>query len=126
MKVCLKRKFTDNIKATPRQAADDIIVEALYYKDMTWDDVHTVVDSVIEEKVKYCKHKMQNKANPFGHSFEAVGELWSRLIEKDPYLLYKTNNRNMEEEPAILVSTAISTEHLNVVLGLLHLVHTYI
>ncbi len=67
----------DNIKATPRQAADDIIVEALYYKDMTWDDVHTVVDSVTEEKVKYCKHKTQNKANPFGHSFEAVGELWS-------------------------------------------------
>ncbi len=97
----LKRKFTDNIKATPRQAADDIIVEALYDKDMTWDDVHKVVDSVIEEgKVKYCKQKTQNEANPFGHSFEAVGELRSRLIEKDPFLLYKINNRNMNGEPS--------------------------
>lgn len=68
---------------------------------MTWNSVHEVVDSVLEEgKVKYCKQKTQNEANPFDYSFEAVGELRSRLIQHDPYLLYKINNRNMNGEPS--------------------------
>ena len=97
----LRRKFSENAKATPKQAADEIIVEALHDEDMTWDDVEKVVDSVIEEgKVRYCKQKIQKETNPFGHSFEAVAELRRRLIDKDPFLVYKINNRNMNGEPS--------------------------
>ena len=54
----LKKKFETNPKTTPRQAADDIIVNVLVNEDMLWEDVHNVVDSVIEEeRMKYCKKK---------------------------------------------------------------------
>ena len=69
---------------------------------MTWDSVHEVADSILEEG-QYCKQKTQNglaHANPFGHNFEAVGELRSRLMQHDPYLLDKINNRNMNGEPS--------------------------
>ena len=97
----LKRKFKTNSKTTPKQAADDIIVEALANEDMSWEDVQDVVDSVIDdEKVKYCKKKTERESHPHGHSFEAVGQLRSRLIKKDPFLIYKINSRNLNGDPS--------------------------
>ncbi len=97
----LKRKFKTNSKTTPKQAADDIIVEALANEDMSWEDVQDVADSVIDdEKVKYCKKKTERESHPHGHSFEAVGQLRSRLIKKDPFLIYKINSCNLNGDPS--------------------------
>ncbi len=81
-KESLKRKFKTNSKTTPKQAAGDITVEALENEYMSWEDVQDVVDSVTDnEKVKYCKKKTERESHPHGHSFEAVGQLRSRLIK---------------------------------------------
>ena len=54
------------------------------------EDVRNTVDSVIkEERVRYCKKKTEKESHPCGHSFEAVGELRSRLLDKDPALFIK-------------------------------------
>ena len=56
----LKQKFETNSKTTPKQAADDIIIDALLNKDKSWEDIRDVVDLVIEdEKVKNFKKKKQ-------------------------------------------------------------------
>ena len=57
-------------------------MEALENEYMSWEDVQDVVDSVTDnEKVKYCKKKTERESHPHGHSFEAVGQLRSRLIK---------------------------------------------
>ena len=103
----LKKKFEANSKTTPRQAADDIIIETLVNENISWEDVRNTVDSVIEEKrVRYCKKKTEKESHPCGHSFEAVGELRSRLLDKDPFLIYKVNNRNLNGEPSYVFKTS--------------------
>lgn len=97
----LKQKFQTNSKTTPKQAADDIIMDALLNEDKSWEDIQDVVDSVIEdEKVKNFKKKTEAGTHPHGHSFEAVGHLRSRLIAKDPFLIFKINSRNLNGEPS--------------------------
>ena len=88
-KESLKQKFDSNSKTTPKQAADDIIMDALLNENKSWEDVQDVVDSVIEEeKVKNLKKKTEAESHPHGHSFEAVGHLMSRLMAKDPFLIF--------------------------------------
>ena len=88
----LKQKFGTNSKTTPKQAADDIIMEALSNETISWEGVQDIVDSVIEEeKVKNFK-KTGKESYPLGHSFEAVGQLRTRLMPKDPFLIYKINS----------------------------------
>ena len=87
----LKQKFGTNSKTTPKQAADDIIMEALSNETISWESVQDIVDSVIEEKVKNFK-KTGKEPYPLGHSFEAVGQLRTCLMPKDPFLIYKINS----------------------------------
>ena len=97
----LKQKFGTNSKTTPKQAADDIIMEALSNGTMSWENVQDIVDSVIEEeKVKNFKKKTGKESYPLGHSFEAVGQLRTCLMPKDPFLIYKINSRNLNGEPS--------------------------
>ena len=46
----LKKKFEANSKTTPRQAAEDIIIETLVNENISWEDVRNTVDSVIKEE----------------------------------------------------------------------------
>ena len=58
----LKKKFEANSKTTPRQAADDIIIETLVNENISWEDVRNTVDSVIEEeRVRYCKKETEKE-----------------------------------------------------------------
>ena len=96
----LKKKFEANSKTTPRQAAD--IIETLANENISWEDVCNTVDSVIEEEqMRYCKKKIEKGSHPCGHSFEAVGELNSRLLDKHPFLIYKVNNRNLNRRTVL-------------------------
>jgi hypothetical protein len=56
--------------------------------------------------VRYCKKKTENESHPCGHSFEAVGQLRRRLFDKDPFLIYKVNNRNLNGEPSYVFKTS--------------------
>ena len=68
---------------------------------MSWENIQDIVDSVIEEeKVKNLKKKTGKESYPLGHSFEAVGQLRTRLMQKDPFLIYKINSRNLNGEPS--------------------------
>ena len=96
----LKQKFGTNSKTTPKQAADDIIMEALSNKTMSWENVQDIVNSVIAEEVKNVKKKTGKESYPLGHSFEAVGQLRTRLMPKDPFLIYKINSQNLNGEPS--------------------------
>ena len=56
--------------------------------------------------MRYFKKKTEKESHPCGHSFEAVGELRSRLLDKDPFLIYKVNNRNLNAEPSYVFKTS--------------------
>ena len=65
----------------------------------SWDEIRDVADSVLDRsKLKCAKKRVQQATKPHGHSLEAVANRRARLIEIDPYYIYKLNDNNMNGE----------------------------
>ena len=47
-----------------------------------------------------------NEMNPLGHSFEAVSEFKSRISRKDKFLIYRVNDRKMNDSVSYVFKTS--------------------
>lgn len=70
----------------------------------TWSEVEEVAEAMLDKnKVKNIKAKVVNSMHPHGHNFDAVAEIKKKTDEKDPYLIWKINNRHFNNGQGSLV-----------------------
>ena len=70
----------------------------------TWSEVEDVAEAMLDKnEVKNIKAKVVNSMHPHGHNFDAVAEIKKKTDEKDPYLIWKMNNRHFNNGLGSLV-----------------------
>ena len=57
-------------------------------------------------RMKYLKRKLVAENNPNHHSFEAVALFKQTLDARDPFLIYRVNDGNMNDMPDLLFKTS--------------------
>eukprot|EP00111_Clytia_hemisphaerica_P016492 TCONS_00048875-protein len=93
-------KFSNNPKASATQVSEDIIIDAID-RNEPWEEIYKLVDSTLcKENLYYAKKKATS--DPHGQSFEAVAILKSKIATKDPYFIYRINDRSMNESPSFV------------------------
>lgn len=60
----------------------------------TWSEVEDVAEAMLDKNKVNIKAKVVNSMHPHGHNFDAVVEQKKKTDEKDPYLVWKINNRH--------------------------------
>ena len=88
---------------TGSKAAEDSIIDFLIEETPSWKDIYDVADAGLEkEKSYYAKKKAKWKAEPHGHSLEAVANLRSKLLSEDTFYILKLNDKNMNGKPTFV------------------------
>ena len=83
----LRDRFHNTPKVSPQQAVNDMIGECFDDPNFDIDFVNELIDSSLnKQKVKNFKRKVEQERRPYGHSFEAVSHLKTRLAPIDIYI----------------------------------------
>ena len=102
----LKITFQENPNLCPRQAAFQSAVNALK-RGKSWEEIIEVTDNFINiNKVKNVKQKVRQEMHPSGVNFEAIGQLKSKLDERDPYYIYRVNDRKLNQKASYVFKTS--------------------
>lgn len=102
----LKITFQENPNLRPRQAAFQSAVNALK-RGKSWEEIIEVTDNFINiNKVKNVKQKVRQEMHPSGVNFEAIGQLKSKLDERDPYYIYRVNDRKLNQKASYVFKTS--------------------
>ena len=95
--------FENKQHKTPTQVSEDAIINCLKDEELDWDNILSVTDSTLErEKLYHSERKAKEQEQPHVHSLEAVASLRAKLIERNPFYLYKLNDRNMNDKPTFV------------------------
>ena len=102
----LETVFTENPDLRPGQAACKSTVNAIK-AGKSWKEVIEITDTFINSnKVKNMKQKVRRDMHPSGVNFEAVGELKSKMDERDPFYIYRINDRKLNQQGSYVFKTS--------------------
>ena len=97
--------FKSNPKEKPSAASLKAITKAID-DGKDWAEVDKICDNFADsQKVRNIKKKALKELNPFGQSLEAVAIYKKKTDERDPYLIYKINDRNFNGQPSYVFKT---------------------
>ena len=103
-------KMSDEVKdkintegSTVTKLSEDAIIDCLKEETPCWDDVYRVANSTLEhEKLQYEKQKGTSENYRHGHSLEAVAAFRTKLLAKDPFFIFRLNDRLMNGKPTFV------------------------
>lgn len=103
----LETTFTNDPDLRPGHAACKSAVNAMK-AGKSWEEIEEITDTFINKiKVKNVKQKIRKSMHPSGANFEAVGELKSKVDEKDPfYIYYRINDRKLNHQKSYVFKTS--------------------
>ena len=102
----LETVFTENPDLRPGQAACKSTVNTIK-AGKSWKEVIEITDTFINSnKVKNMKQKVRRDMHPSGVNFEAVGELKSKMDERDPFYIYRINDRKLNQQGSYVFKTS--------------------
>ena len=102
----LETVFTENPDLRPGQAACKSAVNAIK-AGKTWEEVIEITDTFINSnKVKNVNQKVRQDMHPSGVNFEAVGQLKSKMDGRDPFYIYRINDRKMNQQASYVFKTS--------------------
>lgn len=102
----LETTFSDNPDLRPRQAACKSVVNAMK-AGKSWDEVTNITDAFLNTiTVKNMKQKVRKSMHPAGVNFEAVEQLKAKVDSRDPYYIYRINDRKLNEQESFVFKTS--------------------
>ena len=104
-----------NIKPSEVQS---VFVLSAFQEQTDWRDVEKAAASAIDKKwISNIKEKVKKDIEPHGHNFEAVVSFKEYCDKKDPFYIYKINDRRgISDQPSFVFKT--SSVKLNVALNM--------
>lgn len=88
----IRRSVCENPSLTPSQIQSNILTKMRQESD--WASIKKSAAEIIDRKwISNEKQKIKAKTEPHGHNFEAVAHLQQYADSRDPYYVYKLNDR---------------------------------
>ena len=101
------KKSFSNSNVSPQEAANGILFNSIDNNDVTEQELNNLIDSTLDQqRLRNLKKKCRSEQRPHGHSFEAVSYLKSTISHRDPFFIYKVNDRKMNGEISFVFKTS--------------------
>ena len=85
--------FSGKLGVKPSEVQSVFVLSAFHQK-LDWADVEREAASAIDKKwISNVKEKVKKSIEPHGHNFEAVVSFKEYCDKKDPFYIYKINDR---------------------------------
>lgn len=98
--------FKQNPKLKPSEVPIIAVRKALE-ENKSWEEIDNVTKRFVDQqKIRNLKKKATNELHPFGQSLDAVGILKKKTDERDPFLIFKINDRKFNGEPSFVFKTS--------------------
>ena len=92
---------------TVTRATEDAIIGCLKEEEPSWENIFTIADLTLErEKLYYAKKKAKAENQQYGHSLEAVRAFRSKLLSRDPFYIFRLNDKNMNGKPSFVFKSS--------------------
>ena len=89
----IKELIAENPKIKPAEVQSSIILSGIRGR-VSWETLEKEATTVVNRKqIANIKQKMKGDSEPYGHNFEAVVHFKEFCDKKDPYYVYKMNDR---------------------------------
>jgi len=106
-----KQTTIDSFKRNPNLKPSQIplcAVTRALDEGESWDKIDQLSESYADiQKIRNLKKKATNELNPYGQSLEAVAIFKEKTDEKDPFLIYKINDRKYNGKPSYIFKTSM-------------------
>ena len=103
----IRRTVCENPSYTPSQIQSNIILSKMR-QGSNWDSIEKAAVQTLDRKwISNEKQKMKMKNEPYGHNFEAVAHFKQYADARDPYYVYKLNDRRGNpDKPSYVFKTS--------------------
>lgn len=89
----IKELITENPKIKPAEVQSSIVLSGIWGR-LSWEALEKEATTVMNRKqIANIKQKMKSDSEPYGHNFEALVHFKEFCDKKDPFYLYKMNDR---------------------------------
>ncbi|KAL9961802.1 hypothetical protein ACROYT_G030823 [Oculina patagonica] len=103
----VRRTVAENPTLTPSQIQSNIILSMMKQR-RGWDSIEKAATETLDKKwITNEKQKTRKENEPHGHNFEAVAHFKQFADSRDPYYVYKMNDRRGNpERPSFVFKTS--------------------
>ena len=96
------------------KSTEDAITDCLKEENPHWNEVYRITNSNLEqEKIYYAKQKTNTENFSHGLSLEAVASFRCKLLGKNPFFMFRLNNRLMNGKPTFVFKMSCTQADLS-------------
>lgn len=103
----IRQEIARNPGVKPSKLVNDRMVQLMSVDGVGWEEIELVAEQFVDLKqVHNVRAQLAIESQPDGHNFEAVGKFKTKCYEKDKYLIYRINNRELNCKPSFVFKSS--------------------
>ena len=109
----LKQVVLQNPRVKAGKLVDDQMVKMMTNEQFDWNEIESIARAFSDVKrVHNVRADIQNQQNPVGQNFEALGLFKSKCDERDRFLVYRINSRQLNGQPSYVFKSSTEMARL--------------
>lgn len=103
----IKNEIENHPGVKPSQLVNEKMVELMSLENFKWSSVDEVAYNFVDMKrIHNVREELRAEKHPAGENFEALGIYKAKCDEKDPFFIYKINNRALNGNPSYIFKSS--------------------
>jgi hypothetical protein len=103
----LLKAVAQNPGVKPNKLINDPMVQLMSADNLDWNEIDNLARAFVDVKrVHNARAEIQNQLNPMGQNFEALGIFKQKCDERDKYLVYRINSRQLNGLPSYVLKSS--------------------
>jgi serine/threonine protein kinase len=105
----------DNPGVKPSKLINGEMIKLMTTEDFSWENVEKIAESFTDlKRIHNVKADVQKMTQPLGNNFEALAWFKKKCDERDKYLIFRVNSRDLNGEPSYVFKASKSMAELAV------------
>lgn len=107
------KAVAQNPGVKPNKLINDHMVQMMTKENFDWNEIENIASAFADKKrLHNARAEILQKNNPLGQNFEALGEFKKKCDERDKYLIYRINCRNLNGQPSYVFKSSLAMAKL--------------
>ena len=103
----LMKIVKENLGVKPSKLVNEEMMKVMTADNFSWEHLEKMAESFTDlKRIHNVRAAARNLANPLGNNFEALAVFKKKCDEKDRYLIFKVNNRDLNGEPSYVFKSS--------------------
>jgi hypothetical protein len=103
----IREEIARNPGVKPCKLVNDRMVQMMSTDEVCWKEIDSFAEQFVDLKqVHNVRASLVSESQPDGHNFEALGKFKVKCDEKDKFLIYKINNKELNGQPSLVFKSS--------------------